>query len=153
MEFRKSAQKGIIVSSIAKVIHRFNEKLVQKNSEMILYTRCSGSFLKKTKYSFFLEKIFRNTCGNVDKSAEYKAFRKNFFLTSIAFFTIIGAVLIKNGEQNPEIEGGATTMKMTFQPKKRQRSSEHGFRKRMRTANGRKLLAARRKKGRKVLSA
>ena len=31
-------------------------------------------------------------------------------------------------------------MKMTFQPKKRQRSREQGFRKRMRTANGRKVL-------------
>lgn len=46
-----------------------------------------------------------------------------------------------------------TTMKMTFQPKKRQRSREHGFRKRMRTVGGRKVIAARRKKGRKVLSA
>lgn len=44
-------------------------------------------------------------------------------------------------------------MKMTFQPKKRQRSKVHGFRARMSSAGGRKVLAARRLKGRKKLSA
>ncbi len=60
------------------------------------------------------------------------------------------------GANEPSRRAGEPTVskgKRTFQPNNRRRAKTHGFRLRMRTRAGRTIVAARRLKGRKRLSA